>query len=551
MAATSTKNLVTVFFVLIALLSLFFTIISDVLLQHDDTFMARFLVPWNSLWGMENAGADFNFLLNPVRASEGGSSSNFVRHYIFVIDKSLSVEDEDPPTWYADAIQDLNDYIRLPQHRFDPDPNPSAFDAALARLGLILLKLEDSDSEFSIWTVGDDAGIICPTSHKMKSRRVDNASLLRALQVLKQQQQLSRDDPESYFTMNTNFVDLFRRLRAEYNLRSQGTTPFMPHKFTLVILSDLEHSVADRIRKQLEGQGLRGNKLRDRIIRHCQLDRDKLIAEINEITKADMLANLIVVPKTEKAAGDSPCETDIWPELKRNLFPYRINRVDLRDQSDELLYSNTPAKESIRFYYTNPHDIDSTSFSVVVKNYGNYKIGLTSPDTTASQRLTIRYQVLGANGSNKRWNGVPMEGVLPFGSLHTVHNLDEGDRIKLTYSGRLPDSVPDLKLLRPDSNRNAYIVSMDFIKKLPRETAAMMLALQLASIVVACWIIVRLIARRGKRKHKGEELERRRLVEGIVDERFARIVESLKREFSSPAAEEAEQAEAADMEEPS
>ncbi|HLP62784.1 MAG TPA: hypothetical protein VK186_28355 [Candidatus Deferrimicrobium sp.] len=468
----SLNNIIYALSIIVTLYSLFCTIYSDIIIQNNNNVI---LWPFDFLSNRE-LSFDFNKFLynqpseynNPGKVPESEVEDKKI--YIFVLDCSGSVQAKNTSDFlrYKDEIEYLCNNIPF-KCPYNEKSKLSMQDVAKIRICNTLLKLcnekrrkiKTSADEFGIWTVEDESTMIYPPKTCRTSLNHDN--VMCALNAVL---------TTNISGKNTDFSSLFRKITNQYEeFQKMGDGPFGNPEITLIIFSDLQHDVANKYQQQ----------------KQIEENWDHLVKKIQEISYANVMANIIILSE-----GEPDIQKTIFPIFKKNnIYWFRLNKYAINsNESYDLVYTAISSKENIKFYYVNSFRIDKTSF--IFNSLGKNAIKIDIPiemENSSPSNFALYCEHIGASGRVPE--DLKESRMLLVGGPSLEIKPDLEDKLKLSYSGRLPsNSITPLLRLSISGDNKAFLIPIDFIKRLPVWAAVIMSFLYilfLGYILILLW----------------------------------------------------------------
>ncbi len=468
----------------IGLLSLFYTINGDIIIQHDNAF----LYPLHALEDTSPPGIR-------LKKAENGKNDNNKKEmtYVLVLDVSASIsKTKDKPWWIKSVLKQVNLQIKDLEKRFPTNRDLSEFEVSKIKLAKLLYDLGsgiNGQARFAVWLLGDESRNIYPKNEKSFFAKVNVENINEAIVEVAMQPNTSKRGKlqnigQDYKgDLNTDFNDLFDNIYAHYRVGNGGhTVDSASSQVTLILLSDLVHDVKEKLEKDNTGSALES----------FNSDKNDLVLNISKLASSNLLANVVLLSKSRKEQGAlGEHQTDLL-KLMNNSFPkHRFSRMHVSDVGSEILYVPVEYPEDIRFNYLNPHSIISAC-DIHIANPGNYKMGLaynSYSDNGAYNDFSLRFDVYHRGGQSAGQSGVLVAGR----NTYPVKDLREGDYIRLTYSGHIPRNsiLPSLKVYSPEKFQEISIFEIDFIKDLHSNSALIMVILMaLILLIIVALIIV-------------------------------------------------------------
>ena len=434
----NTKFLFNTLVIIIGLYGLLCTVYSDIIIQNNNDWL---LLPYKSIFKNEN---EISLEKLAKKDKEEHKKNNL---YIFVLDISGSLGRIDSKytfeSKYKEDVKYVND--RIIGYKIEKNDEPRAIDIAKMKLYILLLELEkknkgcDMKDKFAIWTLGDVGDLIFPKDGIGKIE-VSGASITNAIQVI---------DKQNTFTKNTSFTNLFERVQYQYSKEFQkGHISTYDRPFVVItILSDLIHDVESILKKRISA---------------IENNWKKLEEKIREISDSRTSVNFIGL--SNKGLN---VQKSIFPLfLDSDFVWYRLNRFLIGDEmKNKLLYPVRMSKKKIKFFYTNPNFISNSSFFIKSLSSDRNVIKIDLPEKIhfpTDSRLTIFCQKINAKGEALNESKRLITG----GGSFRVE-LNKNQKIRLTYSGRLPLILPNPILrLEMSSEKETVLLPIDFVKGL-------------------------------------------------------------------------------------
>jgi hypothetical protein len=445
----------------LALLSLFYTINSDILSQHDNSL----LMPINSLTKINEE--KINLLLNNI-GDDKEDQTNIT--YLFVLDISGSLTSPknvtSAPYWYEQTLKSVNDKLASPDLRFSKHRAPDLFYLSKLKLAELLLefinnqKTDDTNiNKFTIWTIGNE-GINLFPGHE-KACDFTEINIKKAIAEFKDIKNNDKD---------TNFFSLFDRLRQNYYFDPLRTsTQYKSPSYFWVIFSDLVHDIKNKLKKE-------NNDDDNKMLLERNKDRRELEKLISGFAKTDIIANTIIVSDSKYKQNLDKYEYNIWNLIDMYFEDYRINKYPISEIRNDVLFTKIKGKGCLKFYYTNQAFLESSEFIICLNRKGRYKIGLELMDSSVNQNVEFKYNITDSNLKEKETTGCQ-------GKISTktpaidLPELERDDKIKLSYSGHLPAPlhIINFEIYLPLMERKLFVIPIQFIKVLHPFVAYLMI----------------------------------------------------------------------------
>ncbi len=454
------RTIFTLLMVVISLYALLCTVYSDVIVQNENDFL---ILPWKSLIEKEPE-TTFAELVGKEREEKC--------LYVFVLDISGSMRkntlDESEYINYKKAIQMVDNTFAQNILKLENRKMTDKSDIARVRLYELLLSLLDknrggSDSEFAVWTLGDEGIKIYPEEGKAKVQYLTIRDAIKRI-----------SNTKGYWQRNTNFANLFNSLRIVYDEELSKYPLSESYERPMVVLTILSDFIDD-VRYTAHSKEIE-NKW------------NELKKTIQEITNSKIMFNLIEFSEKEIESRRS-----IFPILKQNLNWIQWNEYHLGEERDNsFLYRVGIAKNTIKLYYKNPNFIPKSRFTI--KYTGNevntIKIDILSQDNNnTAQKISLLCEKLGFKDDPIFANNQIISGGREF-----KVRLGASEQIRLTFSDRLPSglSSPILRISMGNEGRT-YQVPIHFIKKLPEWVPVLFLILQIFFVAMLSLILAEFI----------------------------------------------------------
>ena len=475
------KNIVTIVSFFFAMLSLLFSINSDIFVQ-DDTFFLW--VPYKSLGTRYDNSALENITRHADRQRKQLT-------YIFVLDKSQSLEYTGKvPDWYERKnLKRLNAIVSDTNHKFNYSAGPDAFELCKVKLALLLEAIPKKDNvKFEIWIVGDEATDAYP--RKIKKYKGTVMELREALE------KLMEIGPN--IDLNTDFSLLFDGICAKHRalLKSKPLNKYKMPSFVLIILSDFIHDIGP---KTQDDKTLKDNREKSKFLKDSE---DSLVKKIEEVAESNSIANMILVKREysgdlARTAAKGKYQFYFGDILENKFVPSRVDNSLLSGKLDDTLYANIFTDTAIKLYYRNPVYINSST-TVRINRRGVYRIGLIWENIRLPEPIfTMEYVLQDIQGQTLINDGEnDVQGVLYLnGPQKTTPTLGINNKIKLSYSGSLPQNgnSPHFKIFYPKGEKLAFTIPIQFVKMLPVGIAYLMFVLEIllaVSILILFWLRV-------------------------------------------------------------
>jgi len=399
-------------------------------------------------------------------------------NYIFILDITDSIYNVNMPiTWYKSAVQKINDNVEGAELSFLT--KPSCLEICKIKLMQQLLDIVDSNSEFSIWTLGTDTRKVYPNNETgLLAVDATKPNIYNAIiTVIKNiENTVSEKDDD-----NTDFISLFKKIN-HYYLSSivDNYNQFEMPSTILVIISDLIHDVENLYSKNQKDEDHENNSI-------------ELTNEIIKLSKSNILANLVVLEEVINQKFEK-YKINIFKSLKNFFDPNCFETISIK-QEEKLPYTKIRAKKNLKFYYTNKFFIKNSTTKIKFSKRveGEYKISLRQLIKNLSI-FQLDYQILLNN--NKKKEGKSYKGKLIAGrSAHIITDIQHNEKVEFTYSGRLPESNNQIELLlylprNKNEEKRAYIISIDFIKKLTTWSASLIFISQFIVFFSALFLLL-------------------------------------------------------------
>ena len=452
---------------ILALLSLFYTINSNIIAQNENGI----LVPFERVFQDEYPEEELKEII--------GEKKETKMTYFFVLDISKSIRYNGKiPDWYEAAVTKINAVLSDENYKLEISDKkaPSGFLLCKVKICTLLLELRYKRAQIEIWKLGDEAHKVFSGEGEIENN--ENQSVKEAIKSIIKIKQDKADD--------TNFYDFFNKLLEHYiGLKKTAPNIYKSTKFILVVISDLIHDVRGLLNK-----GSKGNLQKKKAM--FEENKQKLIDKINEISNINMLTNTIVLEfdKRNTNSFHQKFKFPIWKILEENFGAIRFYKSKISEEQDDLLVVYIKAKRSIYFYYDNPFNILKSSFIISISKEGKYRFGLTELKESPFPKIEIAYKIRRLNIDEKN----TIKGILrPGKKFHETPELRVGDKIELSYSGRLPFDfvLPNFKIYFPKNEKKAYIVSLEFRQRFPGGSAIFMFVLFVFLVFVLIWTTVR------------------------------------------------------------
>ena len=459
--ATVGKCIITLLTIAIAMLGIFYTIFSDIIVQGNDGFI------------YPNTVEDFNDESTELDEFIVADNVQSATKFIFVIDISNSLEPRVPkPIWYNQSyINEINDFIADQTCSFNIDEYPTRFQLCKAKLAHLLIEYYDGVSDFTIWSVGDAANVYYPMDDSFI--QLTRPNIRKALRKLKELQNTD---------LNTNISSLFDRLISNYDeLIKAHTSQYLRPSYTLVILSDLIHDTERQLKSRINVQNESNYDIEMKeLFDACRIS---LIKQIQKISNTDCITNVIVFSEILESYNKGKYKIPIWKYLSSMIDETRLNRIEIENYEDDYLYTKIKSKKSIKFYYDNPSFIEEAISRIKISKENSFKIGLGYDKINEfNTDFSLNYHTTDLKGDTVK--SIPsLKGKLSVkGAVFPLPQLRTGEEIVLNFSGRIPpfNFTPNLKLYSPDS-RIVYLVPIEFVKVMPWWGAA---------FIFMCWLII-------------------------------------------------------------
>ena len=446
----SFKNLFVVLTVAISLYSLFCTVYSDIIIQNNNSGI---FWPYEFLRNRELSTTLEDFFYN-IPDPDGIEEDNPIEDkklYILVLDCSGSIQKIIPSgslkDKYKTKLSTLNESLLW---NFSPNSRPTMFDIAKLRICQALVHLRDQNkklnikNEFSIWKVGNESEIIYPKD--VCRIGVGESTINTAIRKIWE---------ETENSLNTDFLNLFRQLHRQYEeLQNKYCNSYETPSLVIIIFSDLHHDIQKKYLQQ----------------KQIEANWEQLVDEVQQISYTNIMANMIVLTE-----GEPDIQKTIFPIFKKNnIYWYRLNKSLIgSDENNDFLYTATASKRNINFFYVNSYRIEKTSFMFMSSKKNDIRLDIPSEiKALPSTNFSLYCEHLGAVSDKPDVEKGRM--LISGGSSFNV-TLGKGEKLRLTYSGRLPSNLvtPLLRFTITDTNQ-VFLIPIDFVKRLPVWAAGMM-----------------------------------------------------------------------------
>ena len=212
-------------------------------------------------------------------------------------------------------------------------------------------------------------------------------------------------------------------------------------------------------------------------------DRDSLFKQIDLIANSNSLSNVVLLPGSRSENINYP-KLNVLRLMEERFLEYRLNKVAIQENNNRSLYLPFKSRKNVALNYVNPHRIDNSSFEIVFPVKGKYDFSLeygVKADQFLRSDFCLTYVI---NDKKEQRRLVPGNN-----SLETIP-LNENDRVRFSFSGRLPNTnnLPYLKIYAPDRHE-VYFFNIDFIKILPLESMLFVVAV----VVLFILLVIRLV----------------------------------------------------------
>lgn len=448
-----------------SLYSLFCGIYSDIIVQND-----YYCVLWPFHFLRSNNSTDIEtFVKDGFRKRDNT--------YVFVVDISGSVFNSDQNLLdnlterYTYLFNQINSQVGNILKLRD---NLSLVDISKLEVCNSLKYLQKvQKANFSIWVLGQKAYKIYPEIQKYcKADETNINSAIKYLWKLPLEK-----------TQSTDFLSLFNTLQIVYHdeLREPIISEYDNPFFVLTLFSDMMHDIDNKYTRQKE------------IDENWQM----LIQEIQAVSSAKIMINMIIL------SAKQPIEQrTVFSIFQKNMVDwYRLRKYLISSKlNDEILYTVCTSKKQIRFYYTNPHRISAASTFIRSKKRRLIKLDIPTSINFPTSKFGLYCERVGANNKLRGANGGKR---LISGGNNFEVTLESDQKLKLTYSGRLPSNfVNPMVRMSSKDEKTIYLIHVDFIKRLPWWSARLMSFMFLIMLISPITLIVSLSCSRCYKKMK-------------------------------------------------
>jgi len=392
------NNLIITLSFLASVIAFIYTNNSDIFKQNNTVYL-----PYRSLFSISDK-ANLSDLLD---IKDNQKPYNMA--YIFVIDLSGSMKFQNNNANHIDIYRKiektLNSYFDLNYRLVE---RPSLFDISKFELFSLLLDIEDSNTEFSIWTLGNNSFRLYPRKKLLSSSNKNNI-----LDAIKSLIEINHQDNKD---QNTDFLDLFSRL--SYSIEQENNN----YIFKTFIFSDLIHDIQNKIEIEKEGYD----------------DKVYLLKTVmNKLTKYNIEINFVAMNKrhTNLVSKDSAISNS--KALNGAKPNYKIVNYFEEKELRKRLIHNTISENPINFYYRS--NIFDSNFIVDIDKPGNYQIAIHSIRNGSNNEDNIKYDI-----QYRINNDLGIYKTLENGYQDSIL-LENGDKLFLKHTGFLPKQK-DLKL---------------------------------------------------------------------------------------------------------
>jgi hypothetical protein len=409
-------------------------------------------------------------------------SNEIGRKYIFVVDCSDSIRGASigGGDWYRTATTLLEDH----SFKFGVSDTPTGGDIEKAALFSMLYRMwadagrpdskgdytRAASDEFSIWRVCGEGEAIYPRSGDWSP--ISREAIVNAIDAIEDPTRGLFGSESSASRGETNFADLFRKIRTTFELTSdKRPLRFDRIQYIVSIISDMKHDA-----------GLADSTPRENLNDQWEVVRQ----EIKLLANEKIAVNLLSLSKD--AGGDFAKEERLISFFRQNMEWYRLNTSltldGILDPKEKSLYPARFSDRYLCFYYEDPISVDS---DLVIRVPAKEKIVLSIPVEHDHRSVGNFGLAFGFGAKGQRFTDVELKGRVFSGSQTEQGEIDEGGIIALRYRGALPDDLSTIKLgLSLGSQGLTYMAPVRFVRRLPRWAAWLFVLLQ--SILVICVI---------------------------------------------------------------
>ena len=517
------RNSTTLITISFGLLSLIYSIYSDVFTQGSNEITNLITIPFRSLFKIQKRPLYINDLIkkkDEKNKTKNGSENKQIKPsltYLFVLDESGTVvsEKKPKPGWYKNLIDKLN--LKIGDNNYEEKIKEiSGFTLSSLKLSKILIDLlkvvenhsieKQLDISFAILSLGNRTVNIFPNTEKREVYKLaNNKSILEAMkEVDTWNVSIIKNDKNGNRIQNTDFIDLFDKIIDRYKLNeSKKGGDYSIPSFILIVFGDLIHDIEDKLKDDVTEY----TTLRELF----ELTKIDLLDKIDTISKSNILTNIIFLSDDSNSKqtdlDKNRFKIDIWPIFSKKIDSFRLKKTSISEDDDNLLYVPIRSERNIPFYYTNPFYINNSYVDIKISEYGiNYKLALKTDNASSLSRLkNLKFSIL--NTDHRTKGNKNCSGVLDAGKSTNYMEIDKGETIRLEYNGRLPAVDAELIIFFPKEDNRAFVFSIDFIKDLPWFSAFFMVTFQVILIVSFIICAKEWIQQIKKRNNKKEVLQ--------------------------------------------
>jgi hypothetical protein len=429
-----------------------------------------------------------NFLFLPFKAlfsppeeeeyiiEEQIDTNHALTKYIFVLDNSLSIIDDgnkhEATDWYYNTIKDYNIATEGPTNRFKTK-NITNYDILKMKLIWYLLALkkasdskEIQDVKVAIYSVGNEPQRIYPAIGE--DSRFDKNIRNALIEVHNANNNKDED---------TDFISLFKLLqdsiKTEQSYRVNKTA-----EYVLVILSDLIQDTERRLTSEY------GNNKKDKDNK-AKEDKEVLKKTLQMFCVQNFITNTIII--TNRKSKSNSLKYPIMPYLDTCLTKnVQIKHYYLDSKLEPI--TNEIFLNKLKFYYSNPYNIDLGSRSIVnIKQDKNMNLSLISLRNNVISNLWVDYKL---NYENKIYH----EGRLIINNKpQTLFPKTDKSTLSLKYNDY---EIPDEKEIRPAIKMTyngtvpiSYIIPITFVRVLSKPFALAFIFIEIILLFSFLWII--------------------------------------------------------------
>ena len=475
-------------------LSLLYSIYSDIIIQGGAELKHLISAPYNIVFNKRNNTYSIEDLRMPKKQKQNKNQvTKSLLTYLFVLDisGSMLLTGKIKPIWFDYVVKKVHTHIDISKFSTNSE-RIDGFSLASVKLSKLLLDLlviaenqkqnNQLDILFSICVLGDRAEIIFPTIDKTwrKHLLANKSNILEAIKVIADMNKSTiQNSTRGIRNQHTNFLDLFEYIIKRFDLyHDLSFNNYLDSKFILTVFSDLIHD-NNHFRKYATNRS---------IYEIFEEEQKNLTNYIDVLSNSEDLWTNIVLPsnivKENQLLSNNPFRSNIWPILYDNFDDFRLRKTSLSQYENNLLTIKTDTNKSIHFLYSNRYVIENSYIDIKFSKFGNYKLGLEA-NNNESQRHKLKYNVLKIDNSFKE--NSDSKGVLYPGKTTTNIPIENGEKIRLTYKGRIP--TDEIKLFIYFPTMRAYAFSLDFIKIMPWFAAFCIFIFQVILFVsIIVWI---------------------------------------------------------------